>query len=174
MRSDGMRDQLRSAGSSRQSASANLLRWPAFAWALAFALVHIYWLGGGRYALPSDVLITPGTALFYAALIAVPLLVAAGAVALVGGRTGVPISPRQAQVILGGVLGFCLLHAVPSLIGAGWTLIKTGVLIATERKFYALLYEFNWLMGGIYFLLAFMAVKREQKRGHRPGIDKDP
>lgn len=169
MQSDRTNDRIPSTGPHRRPSRASLLRWPAFAWALAFAFMHGHWLLGGRTALPADISITPGSALFYSALVAVPLLLAAGAVALIGGRTGVAITPRQATWLLGGVAGFCLLHATPPLIHAGWTLSTAGELAVTERGFYALLYEFNWLMGGAYFSLALLAVRREQMSGHRVG-----
>lgn len=141
-------------------------RWLAFLWALAFAGMHGYWLDGGRVGLPSDVLISTGSALFWSSLIAMPALAFAGVVALAGGRPRVPITRRQTLWILTGVVVFCVLHCFPAMLHVSQAWWSHQPLSATERERYALIYEANWLMGGLYFWLALLGVSREAGRAH--------
>ena len=135
-----------------------LLRWPAFCWALAFAGIHLHWLGGGRLALPQGVAIEPGSALFVVSLAAVPLLMGAGVLAITGGRKGVPVSTRVSRRVLGLVVLFGVLHAVTAL-AATLPLQISGELVWTQERIYSLFYEVNWLIGAACFVLAVQALK---------------
>lgn len=116
-----------------------LLRWPAFCWALAFAGIHLHWLGGGRLALPRGVAIEPGSPLFVVSLVAVPLLMGAGALAITGGRAGVPLSAGLSRWVLRSVVLFAVLHAVTALAAAVSQQVS-GQLMWTEQHIYSLFY----------------------------------
>lgn len=148
-------DRLRSALS---DAHPRAWRWPAVIWALGFALLHVHWAGGGRLALPSDIAIVPGSALYVAAVVAIPLLLAAAWVAWsIAGPTY--RFPGLARVLLGAIAGFCLLHAVPPLVQIGLSALRAPMILS-ERSQYALGYEVNWLVGGVCFGLAWRAAAR--------------
>ncbi|MEV7121744.1 DUF3995 domain-containing protein [Kitasatospora griseola] len=123
-------------------------------WSAGFALVHLYWLLGGRVGLPGGLSVLDNTPLLVIDVVAIPLCAAAAALALAlvrpwGGRLparGLLWAARGTAVVL-------IAHAAPSV--PDWAALAAGhrpvaELDATAR-FATLLYEPFFLAGGVLF-----------------------
>ena len=136
-----------------------MVRLAAWLWASTFALVHIYWITGGRLGLPHDVHVTPGSPLYWAALAAIPSLTISG-IAAIGAAWRIDrIASRFATFLVAITALFCLVHSAPPLLAYCADLLAGPSPSLSERERYALwLYEPNWLLGGILFSLTLSSM----------------
>ncbi|MEU5880926.1 DUF3995 domain-containing protein [Spirillospora sp. NPDC047279] len=143
----------------------------AAGWGVLFALVHVYWLAGGRAGLPSGQSIFDSTALLVIDVIAIPVSFAAAALALAltrpwGGRF------RRRTLLTGAWAAAVLMvvHALPTMID--WVALAAGERTAgeltAEERFVTFLYEPWFLAGGILFALAAFAHRRATRLGTGP------
>ena len=147
----------------------------ACVWAFCFSLVHAYWVAGGAVGLPVRIAQERPRELMLAAAIAIPLLAIAGIGALVGHTLRSRCARAGAEFGMAIVTIFCLAHSVPPLVlAAGETLFEQ--LRLDENRWYDLvLYEPNWLIGGLLFLKAWRELEplraqasRHDQRRRRP------
>ncbi|MGH3728274.1 MAG: DUF3995 domain-containing protein [Micromonosporaceae bacterium] len=129
----------------------------AAAWAALFAVVHLYWLAGGRLGLPEQLSLFDNLPLLIIDIIAIPMCAVAAVLALAlvcpwGRRL-----PRR--LVLAGAwttAAVLVVHAVPSMVD--WVALAVGArtpgdLTALER-FATFLYEPFFLAGGLLYLAA--------------------
>ncbi|SHG02924.1 DUF3995 domain-containing protein [Streptoalloteichus hindustanus] len=150
---------------------ARLAAVPALAastWGFLFALVHLYWLLGGRAGLPPELsLFGEGQrVLLVIDVIAIPLCLGAGLLAAVLALPGRrrPIPRRLALAGAWGVGAVCVVHAAPSAVD--WARLPGGhhVPLSTMERFGIFLYEPWFLVGGVLFCLAAWAFGRVTPR----------
>lgn len=138
-----------------------MARMAACIWAEFFAIVHIYWLVGGRTGLPRDVRIEFGSPLFVAALAAVPLLAISGAAAMLAQLHSTCRLRKLSALWVGFTALFGLAHAIPPLLDHFAQFSVGGDIGLSERERYALyLYEPNWLLGGVLYAMAFRVTRK--------------
>jgi hypothetical protein len=155
-----------------------MARWVACLWAILFAMVHVFWLAGGRAGLPSDIDVVPGSALFFAAVAAIPILTIAGCAAVLTRKSSSDWTHRITVVVVGLTTVFCMTHALPPLLAHAWLALTGADRALDERAFYMLaIYEPNWLFGGVAFatvlsscirLRMTAAARRRRDRCTRP------
>src|SRR5688572_21278282 len=91
----------------------------ACAWALVFAAVHLYWGLGGTAGLPPGLSLFENTALFVIDLVAIPLCVAGGLLALALVQPWGRRLPRRLLLAAAwGTAALCAVHAVPTVVDA--------------------------------------------------------
>ncbi|TDD61838.1 DUF3995 domain-containing protein [Actinomadura darangshiensis] len=135
----------------------------AAAWGVLFALVHVYWVLGGRAGLPAGLDLHDNVPLLVIDVIAIPVSFAAAVLALAvvqpwGGRL-----PRKwLKLGVWGTAGLLLVHALPSV--PDWVALAAGSKtvsdFSTDERFVTLLYEPWFITGGILFCLAGLAFRR--------------
>ena len=131
-------------------------RWAGYAacaWALAFAAVHLYWGLGGTAGLPPGLSLVDNTPLFVIDLVAIPLCLAAAALALALVRPWGRRFPRWLLLSAAwGTSALFVVHAVPTAIDAATLALgrRTRDLTAEDR-FSLFLYEPWFLLGGVLF-----------------------
>jgi hypothetical protein len=119
-------------------------------WAALFCAAHLYWAAGGSGGLPADA--RTSNASLAVDLIAIPLCLAGILVAQGLGNARYRATPfvlgsaAAAMMLWNTALNYLFL-AVRQL---------TGQPITAHDRFYALLYEPFWLIGGVLWLLAVM------------------
>ncbi|MFD5434836.1 DUF3995 domain-containing protein [Kitasatospora sp. NPDC127067] len=137
----------------------------AAGWAVAFALVHLYWLADGRLGLPDGRSVWSSTPLLVIDVIAIPLCAVAAAVALAPlRRWGARVPVRLLGTALWGTTALLVLHAAPSV--PDWIALAAGTRSGAEldalARFATFGYEPFFLAGGLLFAAASL--------GHRvPG-----
>ncbi len=158
--------------SNRARAAAGVRTWQtrwagyaACAWALAFAAVHLYWGLGGTVGLPPGLSLIDNTPLFVIDLVAIPLCLAAAALALALVRPWGGRFPRW--LLLGAAWGAAALfvvHSLPTVIDAATLALgrRTQDLTA-EARFSLFLYEPWFLVGGVLFGAAAWHYMRESR-----------
>ncbi|MEU8923177.1 DUF3995 domain-containing protein [Kitasatospora sp. NPDC048545] len=156
----------RDTGWNRVAARAGYV---AAGWAVAFALVHVYWLADGRLGLPEGRSVWSNTPLLVIDVIAIPLCAVAAAVALApvrrwGGR--VPAGLLTAA--LWGTTALLVLHAAPSV--PDWFALALGSRSPAEldamARFATFGYEPFFLVGGVLFALTSLG----RRAGRRPAV----
>jgi hypothetical protein len=121
-------------------------------WAIAFGVVHMYWAVGGTGLLPHGVRLTDRSGFLVADLIAIPLCLIGSALAwrvTAGGY-------RRWIFILGSAgAALMLWHAGLNYLFLG---IRSalGEPLTDNDRYYALLSEPFWLLGGVLWLLAVL------------------
>ncbi|MFI5530774.1 DUF3995 domain-containing protein [Kitasatospora sp. NPDC051853] len=147
--------------------SARLAVAAAAAWGLLFAAVHVYWLFGGRALLPDGLSVTGNLPLLVIDVLAVPLSLAATALALAlirpwGLRFGK--LPRTAGWAVAAVLA---VHALPTV--PDWLLLAAGrqelAGMPAMERFATALYEPWFLLGAVLFAAAVHTTGRGRRRG---------
>ncbi|MGW7444425.1 DUF3995 domain-containing protein [Kitasatospora sp. NPDC054795] len=137
----------------------------AAGWAVAFALVHLYWLADGRLGLPDGRSVWSSTPLLVIDVIAIPLCAVAAAVALAPlRRWGARVPARLLGTALWGTTALLVLHAAPSV--PDWIALavgsRSGAELDAPARFVTFGYEPFFLAGGLLFAAASL--------GHRvPG-----
>ncbi|MEU5714503.1 DUF3995 domain-containing protein [Streptomyces sp. NPDC020403] len=134
----------------------------AAAWGLAFALVHLYWLLGGRTGLPAGLSLGDNLPLLIIDVVAIPLSLVATALALALIRPwGVLIPRRLLRTTAWGTTALMVVHALPSVVD--WTALAVGARTADEltdlERFATFLYEPWFLAGGVLFGLAALGTR---------------
>lgn len=160
----------RSAGiESRWSAPVPVIVYAASAWGVVFALVHVYWVLGGRLGLPSDQSIYDNTPLLVIDIIAIPLCLIAAALplAIVHGWWA-RIPERWLYRAMWATAALFVIHAIPSIVEV--VAMALGLIsreMTTEEKYVMFLYEPWFLLGGILFTLAAHRLREAhwQRRG---------
>ncbi|WP_189913423.1 DUF3995 domain-containing protein [Kitasatospora xanthocidica] len=137
----------------------------AAGWAVAFALVHLYWLADGRLGLPEGRSVWSSTPLLVIDVIAVPLCVVAAAVALAPlRRWGRRVPARLLTGALWGTTALLVLHAAPSV--PDWFALafgsRSGADLDAMARFATFGYEPFFLVGGLLFALTSL--------GHRASL----
>lgn len=135
----------------------------AAAWAVLFALVHVYWLLGGRAGLPEGQDLYDNLPLLVINVLAIPLSFMAAALALALVRPwGARFSVKPLRLGVWGTAGLLLVHALPSV--PDWVRLAAGSLAAselgTDERFVTLLYEPWFFTGGLLFCLAGLGFRR--------------
>ncbi|WP_104482429.1 DUF3995 domain-containing protein [Actinokineospora auranticolor] len=132
------------------------------AWAFAFAAVHVYWAVGGSLGLPPGLSVRGNTPLFVIDVIAVPMCVAGGVLALALVRPfGARLARKPLLVGAWGMSVLCLVHSVPAVLQAALLLVSgdADTLTAPERfSFFG--YEPYWFVGGVLTGLAAFGYQR--------------
>lgn len=129
----------------------NIIRAFASSWAMMFALVHVYWLAGGGVGLPPSVAAARPPMIMLAAAIAVPLLALAALGPLVGPGSASPRIRQLAKTGVAIVALFSLAHALPPLVQAAGLALMGQLRMDQATAYSLMLYEPNWLLGGILF-----------------------
>ncbi|BAJ30074.1 MULTISPECIES: DUF3995 domain-containing protein [Kitasatospora] len=129
----------------------------AAAWSALFALVHLYWLLGGRLGLPDGLSVRDSTPLLVIDVVAVPLCAAAAGLALALVRPwGARLPARPLRVAARGTALLLVAHAVPSV--PDWIALALGrsspAGLDAMARFATFLYEPFFLAGGLLFALA--------------------
>ena len=128
----------------------------ACAWALLFAAVHLYWGLGGTAGLPPGLSVVDTPALFVIDLLAIPLCLAAAALALALVRPWGGQLPRWPLLSAAwGAAALFVAHALPAVVDA--VVLAAGLRtaeLAPRERFSLFLYEPYWLLGGILFGVA--------------------
>ncbi|MEV7185786.1 DUF3995 domain-containing protein [Kitasatospora sp. NPDC093102] len=132
----------------------------AAGWAVAFALVHVYWLADGRLGLPDGRSVWSSTPLLVIDVIAIPLCAVAAAVALAPlRRWGARVPPRLLGFALWGTTALLVLHATPSV--PDWIALATGSRSGAEldamARFATFGYEPFFLVGGLLFAVTSLS-----------------
>ncbi|MFE4478436.1 DUF3995 domain-containing protein, partial [Kitasatospora sp. NPDC056789] len=132
----------------------------AAGWAVAFALVHVYWLADGRLGLPDGLSVWSSTPLLVIDVIAIPLCAVAAAVALAPVRRwGARVPARLLGFALWGTTALLVLHAAPSV--PDWIALATGGRSGAEldamARFATFGYEPFFLAGGLLFAVVSAA-----------------
>ncbi|GLW73187.1 hypothetical protein Kpho02_54860 [Kitasatospora phosalacinea] len=138
----------------------------AAAWSALFALVHLYWLLGGRVGLPDELSVLDNTPLLVVDVAAVPLCAAAAATALaLVSPWGARIPRRRLLLAARATALLLIVHAAPSV--PDWAALALGRRSAADLDamtcFATFLYEPFFLAGGLLFALA--AFGRAARRG---------
>ncbi|MBC2875048.1 MULTISPECIES: DUF3995 domain-containing protein [Streptomyces] len=140
----------------------------AAAWAIAFSLVHLYWLFDGRIGLPAGLSVRGDTPLLVIDVLAVPVCAVAAALALALVRpwgTRLPAGPLT--VLLWGTTALLLFHAAPSV--PDWAALAVGARTASDLdamgRFATFLYEPFFMTGGLLFALACLGRRAGRPRG---------
>ncbi|MFJ8626513.1 DUF3995 domain-containing protein [Kitasatospora sp. NPDC093550] len=155
----------RDTGWNRVAAGAG---YAAAGWAVAFALVHLYWLADGRLGLPEGRSVWSSTPLLVIDVIAIPLCAVATAVALAPVRRwGRRVPDRLLTGALWGTTALLVLHAAPSV--PDWFALavgsrSTGDLDAMAR-FATFGYEPFFLAGGLLFALTSLGRRAARVSG---------
>ncbi|MFF4345155.1 DUF3995 domain-containing protein [Kitasatospora sp. NPDC001540] len=139
----------------------------AAAWSALFALVHLYWLLGGRVGLPDGLSVRDNTPLLVVDVAAVPLCAAAAALALALVRPWGARIPRRRLLLAARATALLLIvHAAPSV--PDWTALALGRRSAADldamARFATLLYEPFFLAGGLLFALAAFGRRMPRRR----------
>lgn len=126
----------------------------AAGWAVAFALVHVYWLADGRLGLPDGRSVWSSTPLLVIDVIAIPLCALAAAVALAPlRRWGARVPARLLGLALWGTTALLVLHAAPSV--PDWIALaagsRSGAELDSMARFATFGYEPFFLAGGLLF-----------------------
>ena len=135
----------------------------AAVWGAVFALVHVYWLVGGRLFLPDGLSVVGNLPLLIIDIIAIPLCTGAAAVALslVQGW-GERFSRLLRLVGAWGIAAVCVVHALPSAVD--WIALALGKLdvaaLDSMARFATFGYEPFFLLGGVLFGLAALGHQR--------------
>jgi hypothetical protein len=165
-----MTDRAGGGAGAASSARTWRTRWAGYAacaWALAFAAVHLYWGLGGAAGLPPGRSLADNTALFVIDLVAIPLCLAAAALALALARPWGGRLPRW--LLLGGAWGAAALfvvHALPTVVDAAiLALGRRPRALTAEDRFSLFLYEPWFLLGGVLFGAAAWRHMRETRGG---------
>ena len=145
--------------------------WAAYAacaWALAFAVVHLYWALGGAVGLPPGISVGMNRALFVIDIVAVPLCVAGALSALSLVRPWGRLLPRR--LLLASAWAVCallILHSAPTLVEGGLVVtgLRSGDLSLLER-WSLFVYEPWFFTGGALYGAAALGYGR---RSRRPG-----
>ena len=147
------------AGDVPGATSETLRRWPgwaayaATAWALAFAVVHLYWALGGTVGLPRGMSVGMNPALFVVDVLAVPLCLVGALLALSLVRPWGRLFLRR--LLLAGAWAVCALlvvHSAPTLVGGG--LVATGLRDAEPSvlgRWSLFVYEPWFFIGGVLY-----------------------
>lgn len=135
----------------------------AATWSVLFALVHVYWLLGGRAGLPDGMDLFGNTALLIIDVIAIPLSFGAAALALALVRPWGERFPRRLlRAGVWGTTGLLLVHALPSI--PDWIALAAGTRtlgdFSADERFVTVLYEPWFLAGGLLFGAAALATRR--------------
>ncbi|QUH05491.1 DUF3995 domain-containing protein [Saccharopolyspora erythraea] len=135
----------------------------AATWGALFALVHAYWLFGGRLGLPAGLSVRGNLPLLIIDLVAIPLCAGAAVLALALVRDWGRRFPRR--LLLAGAWGTAALlvvHSAPSVVD--WAALLLGRLHLAELDamayFATVLYEPFFLAGGVLFGLAALGYQR--------------
>lgn len=163
---DGM-ETTRDTGWNRVARGAG---YAAAGWAVAFALVHVYWLADGRLGLPDGLSVWSSTPLLVIDVIAIPLCAVAAAVALAPVRRwGARVPARLLGFALWGTTALLVLHAAPSV--PDWIALATGgrsgAGLDAMARFATFGYEPFFLAGGLLFAVvsaARLTVRRAAAR----------
>ncbi|GAA2814278.1 hypothetical protein GCM10010441_43770 [Kitasatospora paracochleata] len=139
----------------------------AAAWGVAFSLVHVYWLLGGRTGLPEGRTIWGNTPLLVIDVLAIPGCAVAAALALALVRPwGARVPRRLLTVGLRGTAVLLLAHSTPSV--PDWLALAAGSRTADDldamARFATFLYEPFFLAGGVLFTLAALAHRTHRTR----------
>jgi hypothetical protein len=147
-------------------------RWPgraayaATAWALAFAVVHLYWALGGTVGLPRDMSVGMNPVLLVIDVLAIPLCVVGALLALSLVRPWGRLFPRR--LLLAGAWAVCALlivHSAPTLVGDGLAAagLRNGALSSLDR-WSLLVYEPWFFVGGALYGAASWGYGRRPSR----------
>ncbi|MFF0297822.1 DUF3995 domain-containing protein [Kitasatospora sp. NPDC004614] len=139
-------------------------------WSAVFALVHLYWLLGGRAGLPGGLSVLDNTPLLVIDIIAVPLCAVAAALALALIRPwGERLPARGLLWAARGTAVLLIVHAAPSV--PEWLALAAGHRSAAEldamARFATVLYEPFFLAGGLLFGCAVFGRRLLPERGGR-------
>ena len=163
--------------------SDTLRRWPGWAayaagaWALAFAVVHLYWALGGAGGLPKGMSVDLNTALFVIDVLAVPLCVVGALLALSLVRPWGQLFPSR--LLLASAWAVCALlivHSAPTLVEGG--LVVTGLRdakLSMLEQWSLFVYEPWFFVGGVLYGAASWGYgrsgrRRESGRSCRPRL----
>jgi Protein of unknown function (DUF3995) len=155
-------------------------RWPscaayaATAWALAFAVVHLYWALGGTVGLPRGMSVGMNPVLFVVDVLAIPLCVVGALLALSLVRPWGRLFPRR--LLLAGAWAVCALlvvHSAPTLVDDGLVAVglRNGSLSSLER-WSLLVYEPWFFVGGALYGAAAWGYDRRLSRPESAGPDR--
>lgn len=135
-------------------------------WAFAFALIHVYWAFGGGFGLPDGFSVPDNTALLIIDIIAVPLCVGGGLLALALVRPWGARFPRKLLLAAAWAMSaLCLVHSVPTVISAGIVLARgTRDTLSRPEQFSYFGYEPYWFLGGLLAGLAALVYQRSTRR----------
>ena len=155
-------------------------RWPGWAayaagaWALVFAVVHLYWALGGTVGLPNGMSVDMNPALFVIDVLAVPLCVVGALLALSLVRPWGRLFPRR--LLLAGAWAVCALlivHSAPTLVEG--VLVVTGLRDAEPsvlERWSLFVYEPWFFVGGIlYGAAAWGHGRRSSRPGPAKGVE---
>ena len=155
-------------------------RWPGWAayaagaWALVFAVVHLYWALGGTVGLPNGMSVDMNPALFVIDVLAVPLSVVGALLALSLVRPWGRLLPRR--LLLAGAWAVCALlivHSAPTLVESG--LVVTGLRDAEPsalERWSLFVYEPWFFVGGVlYGAAAWGHGRRSSRPGPAKGVE---
>lgn len=122
----------------------------AAAWSAVFATAQLYWAGGGRLGMPSDVTMRDHGALFTIDLLAVPACLCGVLLAL-----RITRSPYRGGLFVIGTVGASLMlwHAALNYLFLGVRTVL-GQPFTDHDRFYSFGYEPFWLVGGVLWLIA--------------------
>ncbi|MFI8460157.1 DUF3995 domain-containing protein [Kitasatospora sp. NPDC085464] len=160
----------RDTGWNRLAARAGYV---AAAWAVAFALVHLYWLADGRLGLPEGRSVWSSTPLLVIDVIAIPLCAVAAAVALAPlRRWGGRVPARLLTVALWGTTALLVLHAAPSV--PDWFALAVGSRssagLDAMARFATFGYEPFFLLGGVLFGVTALGRRASRRPALRPAV----
>jgi hypothetical protein len=141
----------------------NVTRWHrnpaatlAAIWAALFCAAHLYWAAGGTQGLPADVTMSDRPALFALDLIAIPACLLG---VLIAQRLG-DGDYRATPFVLGSAgASLMLWHAALNYLFLGVRELN-GQPFTEHDRFYSMLYEPFWLIGGVLWLLAAIRYRR--------------
>lgn len=128
----------------------------ACAWALTFAVVHLYWALGGVLGLPPGMSVGMNRALFVIDVIAVPLCVVGALLALSFVQPWGNLFQRRFLLACGcGVCALLIVHSAPTLIGGG--LMAVGLRnadLSVLERWSLFVYEPWFFLGGVLYGVA--------------------
>ena len=160
------------SGDVPEEASDARLQWSewaayaAFAWALVFAAVHLYWALGGTVGMPPGMSVGMNLALFVIDVVAIPLCVVGALLALSLVRPWGRLLPRRLLLACGwGACALLILHSVPTLVGDGLVIagLRAGDLSVPER-WSLFVYEPWFFAGGVLYGAAALGYGRRSSR----------
>lgn len=142
----------------------------AFAWALLFAIVHLYWALGGTVGLPPGLSVDMNPALFVIDVVAVPLSVIGALLALSLVQPWGRRFPRRLLLACGwGVCALLIVHSVPTLVGGTLAMGLRDFNPSVLERWSLFVYEPWFFTGGILYGAAAWHYTRRSHTGRRIG-----
>lgn len=133
--------------------SGHIAAYAACAWALTFAVVHLYWALGGVLGLPPGMSVDMNMALFVVDIIAIPLCALGALLALCFVQPWGRVLPRRFLLACGwGVCALLVIHSAPTLIGGGLTAAGLRDADLSPLEWWSLyVYEPWFFLGGVLY-----------------------